>query len=372
MPIYETNLKDWSHGFEVALRSLRMAESEVFDGRPPLARRFVGLGRWLVSAEAVSSLFSGAASAKRLRLLLRNNGALPWLFPLASVFRRPVSIASDADAILLKANMRGFYLTRGLTIKVGNPGRRQYRERFVGEIKARSALRPGKYADAPAIRKSGCADDCHFIAEELILGRPLSRLRAAAGPLAACVVDFQLANGLAPRRLGDLIDPHAEWRIVERYATGVGLTIDAELQRHVHAVLNSPGLLDERVATVVCHGDLALSNILEEGGRFHILDWEYAGPAPALTDVFRLATQVRGYVLEIMSRYADRYAGPTTLDIESQLLLSMIAVLSTRIERQADFLSALDNHAYAKRLRGRVDEILKIGDEILAVSRAPS
>jgi hypothetical protein len=372
VPIYDTKVKDWSHGLEVALRSLNMAESEVFDSRPPIPRRFVRLGRWLVSAEAVSDLFSGTARAAQLRLLFGNNGAIPWLFPLASVCRRPVNIASDADAILLKANMRGFFFDSRLSIKVGNPGRRKYRERFAREIEARTALRPGKYADAPAIRKSGRADDCHFIAEELILGRPLSRLRAAAGPLAACIVDFQIANGLAPRRLGDLIDPHAEWRIVERYATDVGLAIDADLHRRVHAVLNKPGLLDERIAGVVCHGDLALSNILEEGGRFHLLDWEYAGLAPALTDVFRLATQVRGYVPEIMSRYADRYAGPATLDIESQLLLSMIAVLSTRIERQADFLSASDNQAYAKRLRGRVDEILKIGNEILALSRKPS
>ena len=370
MPIHETNVKDWSHGFEVALRSLYTAESEVFDSRPPRVRQFVRLGRWFVSAEAVSSLYSSAARAKPLRLLLRNNGTLPWLFPLASVCRPPVSIASDADAILLKANMRGFFIDARLSIKVGNPGRRQYRERFAREIEARSDLRPGKYADVPAIRMTGSGDDCHFIAEELVLGRPLNRFRAAAGPLAACIVDFQLANGLMPRQLGDLFDPQAEWQIVERYATGVGLAIDAELRRRVHAILNSPGLLDERVAGVMCHGDLALSNILEEEGRFRILDWEYARLTLALTDVFRLATQVRGYVLEIMSRYADRFAAPSTLNIESQLLLSMIAVLATRIERQADFLSPSDNHAYARRLRGRVEEILKVGIEIMNSRRS--
>lgn len=161
---------------------------------------------------------------------------------------------------------------------------------------------------------------CTRTAAELGLGPAVRHVDLDAGLL---VVDFVEARPLEP---GDLADPERLGRVVEairtlhegpefpgtfcplatitsyhRRALGRGVSMPPRLEAAIELVPRLDAALAPRRRPVACHNDLLGGNLLDDGERIWIIDWEYGGTGDAFFDLGNLAVN-----LELDERGRDR------------------------------------------------------------------
>jgi hypothetical protein len=350
-------VKDWGHDLQVGLDALADAERAALGELPP-PRAFGKYARWLIAPPA-PALSSGARAD--LRTVLRGTGLSPAIGLLRGALPK-IAVRSAADVILLKANLRSFYLARRVSLKVANPGRRTGRQRLHHEAQSRSGLRPGKHARVPKLLGALPAAPAGFLAEELVIGRAPRPGDIDVAQLADWLLDFYLANGLGPRRVGELCDAAADWQLLRDYAQRVGLAIAPELIGVMGQVAAAAGRAQARVAAATCNGDLTLTNMILSDGGVVILDWEYACLAPVFFDAVRLTAQLPAFADRFMAAYAGSplHGQPNMLPVTQQFLVGCTMAAQQRIARVEDFEFAGDRAAYDARLRGRIAKILQL------------
>ncbi len=146
-------------------------------------------------------------------------------------------------------------------------------------------------------------------------GRPIppEELRASPGGVAAALRAVH-AGGTLPAEFN-------AFRIVEDYRERAGGAPDAfgealERAREIEAALTGP-----EHEPVPCHNDLLNANLIDDGERVRIVDWEYAGMGDAAGEIRgRVTTGGYGYTVERSIAYAylpTELASPgTAVEIE--------------------------------------------------------
>ena len=99
--------------------------------------------------------------------------------------------------------------------------------------------------------------------------------------------------------------------------------LQATLPRDIDRILDDITMLSWRVAPfrpVLCHNDMLPANLIDDGSRLWLLDWEYAGAGHPLFDLAHVST-ANSLSLEQQSALLDAYPGrlPTAALAELQI-----------------------------------------------------
>jgi len=105
--------------------------------------------------------------------------------------------------------------------------------------------------------------------------------------------------------------------VAQRYLAAVGDRLEARERVWVHEYLDLASRFDmHHAATAFCHNDLVAANVLDDGERLALIDFEYAVRAAPLLDLAGLAA-MNGFspelCRELLAAYADRAKPPATL-----------------------------------------------------------
>ena len=345
-----SRLAGWQDGLEASLVALAEAERAAFGGLPG-HRPFRRLGRWIVAEAAFSEL-------------RRDEGVLQGAFrgaprALAAVRLRMaprMMLPSAAAALLLKSNLRAFYPDRRATLKIADPRRSRAAARLRNEALKRRGLADTVHVTVPRLLQK--ADPAHdgFLLEEMVQGRPLHRGALPPAQLAAQLIEFQRANGLRIEDASAVFAVDESWRMLREYLQQQGIGIGEAAVEGMTGLLARGRQGPLPVAVAVTNNDLTISNLLSTARKIAIIDWEYAGPAPAFVDAVRLSTQIEGYAAAFAAEFEAQMAREkeAMLPATEQFMLSVLAVCRQRIERRGDFETEGERTAYETRLRRRI------------------
>jgi len=180
---------------------------------------------------------------------------------------------SCPDVILIKRNVRAFYIKGQLTAKLS---RQEGAGSVANEIDFRkSVVAPQKFFPVPQI--AAHADDKSWYLEELVYGRIASvRDRAA--------LTRELMPRLAEHYAHNRQDP------VSLAETPLGSRLEA--LRDTEATAQIDNWLEREVVVSQCHGDLELHNIFMVNGSEPMpVDWDAAGLGSVIEDVTSISQQ---------------------------------------------------------------------------------
>ena len=355
-----SRLADWQNGLDASLEALAEAERAAF-GSLPGHRPFRRLGRWIVAEAAFSEL-------------RRDDGVLhgafrgaPWALAAVRLRMAPrVMLPSAAAALLLKSNLRAFYPDRRATLKIADPRRSRAAARLRNEALNRRGLADTVHVTVPRLLQK--ADPAHdgFLLEEMVQGRPLQRDELPPARLAAQLIEFHRANGLRVEDAGAVFAFDESWRILHEYLQQQNIEIGHGPVERVTALIARGRQGPLPIATAVTNNDLTISNLLSTGRKIAIIDWEYAGLAPAFVDAVRLSTQIEGYAAAFATEFEAQMAAetPAMLPAADQFLLSVLAVCRQRIARRGDFETDGERTGYEARLRRRMLDFVALSERL--------
>lgn len=218
----------------------------------------------------------------------------PGRAAMALATRRRHGWRLGADALAIGGNYRLFYLGAGLTLKVhfpepggGDPVMR--------EIEARHRARSTATIRLPEIVEAGQALGASYFAEPLIAGAERIDPARCGEELAEAMFGFYTANGMTVRPLAKAVETR-DWCEDVGAALAAAGTAPAAAEAAVAGFGNILGeAAEENALWGLCHGDLALGNMLRAGGRIYLLDWEDAHDGPIYGDLAKLAVSVPGF-----------------------------------------------------------------------------
>ena len=180
---------------------------------------------------------------------------------------------SCPDVILIKRNVRAFYIKGQLTAKLS---RKEGSGSVANEIDFRkSVVAPQKFFPVPEI--AAHADDKSWYLEELVYGR-IASVRDRA------VLTRELMPRLAEHYAYNRQDP------VSLAETRLGSRLKA--LRYAETAAQIDNWLEREVVVSQCHGDLELHNIFMVNGSEPMpVDWDAAGVGSVVEDVASISQQ---------------------------------------------------------------------------------
>ena len=181
--------------------------------------------------------------------------------------------------------------------------------------------------------------------------------------------DEDLQNAaLLERLVRTLKQLHGSWRRLEgemlyfcpfqtvRTYTATARGLDVDLPDDIDALVGDANELSERMSPfqpTLCHNDLLAANILDDGDRLWLVDWEYAGIGNPLFDLAGVSgnCSLDGRLeLVLLSAYRD--GKPSDQDVAELRILKTISLLRESlwafIQTRASDLD-FDYHAYAEK-----------------------
>jgi thiamine kinase-like enzyme len=105
--------------------------------------------------------------------------------------------------------------------------------------------------------------------------------------------------------------------------------IQAALPRDINQILDDITLLSRRVAPfrpVLCHNDMLPANLIDDGKRLWLLDWEYSGAGHPLFDLAHVSTTT-SLSLEQQSALLAAYPGPLPTAALAELQIFRVVAL---------------------------------------------
>jgi aminoglycoside phosphotransferase (APT) family kinase protein len=201
-----------------------------------------------------------------------------------------------------------------------------------------------------------------FVAEKIVAAKELP----AGFPddrLASWLMEFYAGNGLRPEALQDHLQLDQAWPAITELCRERNLRIPAQLSAWVDKAEDTAGA----VLCAPCNGDLTQTNLLVDGERLCIIDWEYLNHGPVCRDVIRLSTQRRGFswhwLRELEAVSASHEAN--LLSPRDQFIAATIMVIMERIQREHEFSDPASRRAYRERMKGRIAKILALSERVL-------
>ncbi|MEX0807679.1 MAG: phosphotransferase [Dongiaceae bacterium] len=260
----------------------------------------------------------------------RNGDAL-----LLSPNIRSTAPGVQADLVYFKTHIRSFYCDRPVTLKLGDPARDTSSVRIRNEISVRSDLTETQRVRVPGLKAHGAVDGTHFLVEEMIMDKPGDFGSKCPKELSEALFEFYLANGVELVPLNEAVDIDAEIAALHRHADKLGFEVPADMTRFLSETFDgSPDPMF--VLWGLRHGDLTPSNLLVNGDRIFIFDWEHAGRGLVFADLARLCIDngaLAEKLVETTREWAATHA-PAMMDPESQIAVGALSAINRRMERE--------------------------------------
>ena len=360
-------MKDWETGLEEAIGALNGAEKYFFGDAASLQHRhYKRAGRMFVASDLLGKLASDKSRNSILKRVLAA-GSNSNLVTRVSLLKSPrYELPCNADVVLLKANLRGFYLNDGITIKIPNPGRASAEERFRHEISMRLEMKNTNRVSLPELIQDKPPTNPVFLAEKL-LPAGTSERRVQDDDLACWLLDFYVLNGLQARLLSDHFKVPGAWQTIGAYCMSSGIEVPKRLANWVQDFCARGAIGNAEVWCAPCNGDLTKTNLIFQDKHVNIVDWEYLSEAPVCTDAIKLSTQIPQF-------HSSWFKAMTTLSlpvsdqmlsVRDQFVVAALKVIVERLERQYDFIGKGGRAAYRDRMKRRVKQIIQLVDTLL-------
>jgi hypothetical protein len=356
------DVKDWGHDIGLALSMLTRAEAEVpAIARQAESRAFRQIGRWILPEQYLPPGLGRWEPPGGLLRILRADKLGQWQLRALAARSRRLMLHSAADAILLKANLRAFYLAAGITLKLPNPGRPASSERLRQEIACRSQFRQCQDVRTPGLVH--VPRDEGFIAEELLRADPIARTMLDPAEVARRYLAWQDVNGLAIKSCAAAVDLEEELPILLDYCAAKRIDV-----KRLEAAVRAAAASGRPLVCGMCNGDLTVTNLMYAPDTLYIVDWEWASRDLILADAVRLGTQLDGYARAALAEFMRLpIAGEVRLmDPIQQYVVAVAHVAAQRLKRRQDFVSEADSTAYARRVKTRIEEIVRLGNQLAA------
>lgn len=260
--------------------------------------------------------------------------------------------------------LRSFYIDSGLSVRV-QAGRREKQHGVSRTLEAYRRVVPHIPAIMPRIDDHGSAPPFRggvYLVEELVMGsHPVSRdeIQELAEPLAGLLHRLHRGVGVASHPLSATVHR----KMPERWSAfvrefGVDGALDAAVRRLIER--------DELVEISLAHGDLVASNIMVNGGRIVLIDWEHAGEKPIAFDLAKIHLNSRDPVIAQanLERGLEHSVGHRSghYSFAEQLALAHVQMLSQHQTRATRAAKAGRSGALAAQTRARLKAITRLLD----------
>jgi hypothetical protein len=338
----------YRHSISESLAALETCEREAL-GKPAVPVRYRRMGRLLLRDDYINNNLSPDLMQKTDAAVRFVTGSSPAFWKATKFLAQTELVASTANAILLKNNIRAFFVADGLTLKVSNPGEADAARRVAHEADIRRGIVAGGRILAPEALGSGKISGSSFLLEKLLEGwSPFNRNDQS---FVESLIAFQRANSVLNTNT-----PETDKLLLElgHVMAALNLTMPSRLE-HALSKLAKRHVAPEPWG--IFHGDLSRSNIFEREGQWSIIDWEFAGYGPITVDAIRLSTQ--------FSKFASAYVDALGhIDARAWLL---IACVRSILEHHKRWMGLADNHhsaAVQRKTARKAREILAFADEL--------
>ena len=184
----------YRHQTSDSLRAVEACEQAAMGGSAAPAK-FRKMGRLLLREDFLNGGYSRDLQQRTEAVVALATGKRREFWAYTRVFAGVRTVRSRAQAILLKNNVRSFYVAEHLSLKVSNPNEQASTHRVANEARARGRIRPTSSFTVPETTATGAADGNSYLLEALLEGYGAM---ANAGPaFAQQFVAFQRANAVS-------------------------------------------------------------------------------------------------------------------------------------------------------------------------------
>lgn len=351
-------------GIRSMLRALTSVERTALDVAPSFSasRAYRCFDHMLVAERAMPSFFSRMNTGGFPEPVLRAAGLRPWRLRALFPFLPRLRVSSVADAILVTSNLRAFYTSRQVTLKLANPALKNSAERIALERSIRTGLVPGDGVRVPELSPVPFDPEAGFVVEELLDARPIDPSEFSAAEIARRLLAFFIANRLEMRPLGDVVCFSRDWRALAAYCESAGIAVPPVVQQAVTALLSDTSLAARLVPCAMCHFDLSVSNLMRSDDTLFIIDWEWAERSMIFVDAILLSMQIREFANCFIKQLESLEAAacPEMLDTESQFLVAAVHVGSKRVARHTVYVVGRNASRCEWKLKHRISGILDV------------
>lgn len=338
----------YRHATSESLQALEACEQKALEGQPA-PMRFRKMGRLLLREDYLRGELPRELQERVDATIAFATGRSPSFWKATRALARTRMVASRAEAILLKNNVRAFYVAEGLTLKVSNPGESGAAARVSNEGKMRERIVPAGGIVVPEALLAGEAHTSSYLLERLLeKWRPLQKAdQSFAGKLIA----FQRANGVENKAVPEVARLRVE---LDDALAAITLSTPKGLAQALHQIIQD-GISPEPWS--LCHGDLSRTNIFEREETCAIIDWEFAGYGPSAMDAVRLSTQFPEFSKCYLAGLAHR-------DARAWLLLACVRSI---LEHRNRWIGLADNRhsaAIRRKTAKKAKEILRLASRL--------
>lgn len=258
----------------------------------------------------------------------------PKKFPAARslLTTRAITTPLAADFIYLRSNVRLFYGPESLTLKCANPLANGSRDSISNEVSVRNQLRLAKGLKVPLMVATNTGAES-YILEQLLTDATPHEIAGDAGHFAASLMELYAANGLRPVSMSQAVDLTELLNSIARAAGLVGSN-GASIVRQLQGVFSEIKADEVQLPYGLCHGDLALTNLMRDGDTTYLIDWERAGEGFIARDLGKLFDQL-SELDQPMSGQIQAWqtaCGGQWLDWRRQIALGGMANVTRRLE----------------------------------------
>ncbi len=338
----------YRHATSESLQALEACERNALGG-PSASVRFRKMGRLLLRENYLRSELSRELQERVDATIAFATARSPSFWKATRGLARTRVVASRAEAILLKNNIRAFYVAEGLTLKVSNPGESGAVARVANEAKMRERIVPAGGIVVPESLLSGQVHASSYLLERLLEDwRPLLK---ADQSFAERLIAFQRANGVENTEVPDIARLRTE---LDDALAAMTLSTPKGLAQALDQIVQD-GVSPEPWS--LCHGDLSRTNIFERDGNCAIIDWEFAGYGPSAMDAVRLSTQ--------FPEFSKCYrAGLGHRDGRAWLLLACVRSILEHRNRWAGLADNRHSAAIRRKTAKKAKEILVLASRL--------
>lgn len=345
----------YRHQTSDSLRAVEACEQAAMGGSAAPAK-FRKMGRLLLREDFLNGGYSHDLQQRTEAVVALATGKRREFWAYTRVFAGVRTVRSRAQAILLKNNVRSFYVAEHLSLKVSNPNEQASTHRVANEARARGRIRPTSSFTVPETTATGAADGNSYLLEALLEGYGAM---ANAGPaFAQQFVAFQRANAVSH---GDGPGIAALAPALTDALADLQLKMPRRIAAHLSR-LERKGVAAEPWA--LCNGDLSRSNIFLKDGAYAITDWEFAKDGPAALDAVRLATQFPAF----SGHYIAAIGHP---EAQTWLFLACLRSLLEHVARYRGLSGNPHDWAIRRKTARKVRELLALADMLGGQNNLP-
>jgi hypothetical protein len=279
---------------------------------------------------------------------------------------RAMAPGIHADLVYFKTHIRSFYCDAPVTLKLGDPLRASSSSRICNEIDIRRELTQTRHVRVPDIKSHGAVDGTHFLLEEMIMEKGHDIDRHCPKALGEALLEFYLANGAQLVTPAEALDIDAEIVALQRHASDIGFALPESAIRFVRDEIEN--LPDDRnhLLCGIRHGDLTPSNLLFDGDRLFMFDWEHADRGMVFSDIARLCVgraDLTDRIVDATQAWAAGQA-PSMMAPESQIALGAIVAINRRMTREPSNGAGNDGSAWISAYRKKATGYLALVDRM--------